>query len=165
MAGRARGSLSPTGVSWFKKKGKESERYGLFFCFEQKKGQAGRGDSRRPIWLSWFIGKKESRRYVFFLADRMGQTGQGVTTTHQSLMVQKKGELIKRGVGRQGNGWPPPAQLSWFISKKSRRLVFLSCFFFRIRGQTGRGMATVRPSLMLSWPIIQEARCCSFFVC
>ena len=52
-----------------------------------------------------------------------GQAGQGMAaTTHPALMAQKQGErrvsvmlLLfldkKRGVGRQGKGWPPPAQL------------------------------------------------------
>ena len=48
--------------------------------------------------------------------------------THPALMAQKKGGrrvsgmLLffdkKRGVGRQGEGWPPPTQLSWLQRKR-----------------------------------------------
>ena len=52
-------------------------------------------------------------------------------------MFDKKGD-------RQGKGWPPPTQLSWFIKKGSRPDVVIT----KKGGRAGRGMATAHPGLM-----------------
>ena len=94
--------------------------------------------------------------YIYIYLYRLKERGRRVGGILSFFRTKKR--------GRQGKGWPPPTQLSWFIRKKKSRR-YVSLFLKKqIGGRQGKGWP---PPTHLSWFIAKKKsrRGASFFFC